>query len=127
MGNNRPEVLEKHGQDKNRRFSEHGTHFSCSSGCSVPPIWHMSYSQYYIPNLMDMGSLLGDYIKDYTKRTLMSTVKGRLIRLILTVAHMYRMAVWTPRQQLQSDEMTNLLLATGNHGQKLTPEAPGGL
>ena len=44
----------------------------------------MSYSQYFLPNLMDMGSSLGT-ILNY-KRTLMSTVKGPLIRLILTVA-----------------------------------------
>ena len=50
----------------------------------------MSYSEYFLPNLMDMGSLLGTLlgtILNY-KRTLMSTVKGPLIRLILTVAHM---------------------------------------
>ena len=50
----------------------------------------MSYSQYFLPNLMDMGSLLGTIlgtILNY-KRTLMSTVKGPLKRLILIVAHM---------------------------------------
>ena len=49
----------------------------------------MSYSQYFLPNLMGTGSLLGKIfgtILNY-KRTLMSTVKGPLIRLILTVAH----------------------------------------
>ena len=49
----------------------------------------MSYSQYFLPNLMDMGSLVGTIlgtILDY-KRTLMSTFKGPVIRLILTVAH----------------------------------------
>ena len=50
----------------------------------------MSYGQYFLPNLMDMGSLLGTIlgtILNY-KRTLTSTVKGGpLIRLILTVAH----------------------------------------
>ena len=51
---------------------------------------YLSYSQYFLPNLMDMGSLLGAIlgtILDY-KRTLMSTFKGPLIRLILTIAHM---------------------------------------
>ena len=50
---------------------------------------YMSYSQYFLPNLMDMGSLLGTIlgtILNY-KRILMSTAKGPLIRLILTVAH----------------------------------------
>ena len=50
---------------------------------------HVSYSQYFLPNLMDMGSLLGTIlgtILNY-KRTLMSTVKEPLIRLILTAAH----------------------------------------
>ena len=45
--------------------------------------------QYFLPNVMDMGSLLGTIfgtILNY-KRILMSTVKGPLIRLILTVAH----------------------------------------
>ena len=51
---------------------------------------HMSYSEYFLPHLMDMGSLLGTLlgtILNY-KRTLMSTVKRPLIRQILTVAHM---------------------------------------
>ena len=51
---------------------------------------HMSYSQYFLPNLMDMGSLLGTMlgtILNY-KRTLMFTVRGPLLRLIVTVAHM---------------------------------------
>ena len=50
----------------------------------------MSYSQYFLPNLMDMGSLLGTILGTMLnyKRTFMSTVKGLLIRLILTVAHM---------------------------------------
>ena len=68
--------------------SSHGT--VKYNGCPVLVFWHMSYSQYFLPNFMDMGSLLGTIlgtILNY-KRTLMSTVKGPLVRLILTVAHM---------------------------------------
>ena len=45
----------------------------------------MSYSQYFLPNLMDMGSLLGIILGTILncKRTTMSTAKGPL----LTVAH----------------------------------------
>ena len=52
-------------------------------------LYDASYSQYFLPNLMDMGSLLRTIlgtILNY-KRILMSTVKGPLMRLILTVAH----------------------------------------
>ena len=62
----------------------------------------MSYSQYFVPNLMDMGSLLGTLlgtILNY-KRTLMSTVKGPLIRLILTVAHMAHGLLCCNRRQI---------------------------
>ena len=65
----------------------------------------MSYSQYLLPNLMDMGSLLGTIlgtILNY-KRTLMSTVKGPLIRLILTVAHM----------KPEDDDLINPVLPSG--------------
>ena len=48
-------------------------------GFQAAPIWsHMSYSQYFLPNLMEMGSLLGTtlgIILKY-KRTPMSTLKG---------------------------------------------------
>ena len=50
----------------------------------------MSYSQYFLPNLMDMGSLLGTIlgaILNY-KRGPMSTLNGPLVKQILTVAHM---------------------------------------
>ena len=49
----------------------------------------MSYSQYVLPNLMDMGSLLGTIlgaIQNY-KRVSMSTLNGPLVKQILTVAH----------------------------------------
>ena len=54
------------------------------------PMSSMSCSQYFLHNLMDMGSLLGTMlgtILNY-KKAFMSIVKGPLIRLILTVAHM---------------------------------------
>ena len=49
----------------------------------------MSYSQYFLPNLMDMGSLLGTIcgaILNY-KRVPLSTLNGPLVKQILTVAH----------------------------------------
>ena len=47
---------------------------------------HMSF----LPNLVDMGSLLGTILGTILshKMALMSTVKGPLVRLILTVTHM---------------------------------------
>ena len=50
----------------------------------------MSSSQYFLPNLMDMGSLLQTIlgaILNY-KRVPMSTLNGPLLKQILTVAHM---------------------------------------
>ena len=51
---------------------------------------HMSYSQCFLHNLRDMGPLVGTILGTIPiyKRDPMSTVKGPLIRLILTVAHM---------------------------------------
>ena len=43
------------------------------------------YSQYFLPNSMDMGSLLGT-ILNY-KRVPMSTLNGPSVKQILTVAH----------------------------------------
>ena len=48
----------------------------------------MSYSQYFLQNLMEIGSLLGTMLGSVVSP--MSTVKGPLIRLILTVAHILR-------------------------------------
>ena len=51
----------------------------------------MSYSQYFLPNLMDMGSLLGTIlgaILNY-KRVHMSTLNDPLAIQILTVAHIF--------------------------------------
>ena len=49
----------------------------------------MSYSQYFLANLMDMGSLLGTILGAILndKRGLMSTLNGPLVKQILTVAH----------------------------------------
>ena len=49
----------------------------------------MIYNQYFLPNLMDMGSLLGTIlgaILNY-KRVPMSTLNGPLVKEILAVAH----------------------------------------
>ena len=50
---------------------------------------YMSYSQYFLPNLMDMGSLLGTILRAILnyKRVSMSTLNGPLVKQILTVAH----------------------------------------
>ena len=50
----------------------------------------MSQSQYFLHNLLDMGSLLETILGTMLnyKRGPMSTVKGPFIGLILTVAHM---------------------------------------
>ena len=53
----------------------------------------MSYRRQLLHHLMDMGSLLGTIlgsILNYQRGPPMSTAKGPLIRLILTVAHMSR-------------------------------------
>ena len=49
---------------------------------------HMSYSQHFLHNLLDISSLFGTISEDVLnyKRDPMSTVKGPLIGLILTVA-----------------------------------------
>ena len=51
----------------------------------------MSYSQYFLHNLIDMASLEGtilETILNYKRESPMSTVQGSFISPILTVAHM---------------------------------------
>ena len=67
----------------------------------------MSDSQNFLPNLMDMGSILGTILRatlNY-KRVPMSTINGPLVKQILTVAHI-------PKQAFKrSHSPTGLLLA----------------
>ena len=50
----------------------------------------MSNSQYFLPNLMDMSSILGTILRAMLnyKRVPMSTLTGPLVKQIFSVAHM---------------------------------------
>ena len=62
----------------------------CKKIYVVKAVQDFLHPQYVLPNLMDMGSILGTILRAILnyKRVPMSTLNGPLVKQILTVAHM---------------------------------------